>query len=362
MEQIKTYIQNIKSEDIKEIVIAIIVIAVFWITSSWFSRIVMKIFKIKEEDRKNLKKNNIYKGLKYIFMSIGFLIAIVILKLPPTAENILIKILRIIIVINIAQILVGMLSFNSKIMEKVSQNEKFAKNKSTIKLINKAIKIVIYVVAGYIIITDLGYDLSGLIAGLGLGSVVIALAAQELVSNMLSGMAIASEEPFKVGDYVTIGNTSGTIEEIRFRSVKVKTADNAIVTIQNTKILNEYVINSSSIDSRRFDFSLRLPLDTTANKATELMESIYIILANNEGVKDDSTQIYIDAINEDSIMLKGYTYLNILGYNDFLKFKTEFNLQIMKLLENKNMKLACPSYDINVNGDGDFDNFYNKKS
>ena len=194
------------------------------------------------------------------------------------------------------------------------------------------------------IISEFGYNLNGIITGLGLGSVVIALAAQELVSNLLSGMAIASEKPFEIGDWVTIGDISGTIVDIKFRSVKIKTVENTTVTIQNTKILSEAIINSATINARRIEMTLRLPLDTSSDKTEELMKSIRNVLESMQEINRNTIQINVTEIGAEAIIIKVFLY--IVDYDKFLTFSTKLNLTIMKLLEDKRIKLANPSADI----------------
>ena len=200
--------------------------------------------------KKVLKENDTYKGLRSIFLCFGIYLALIILALPATAMAFCIKLIRVAVILSIAKILVGMISPTSKLMKKVKGNEKLQENQKLIQTGTKLLKVLIYIVAGFMIISEFGYDLNGIITGLGLGSVVIALAAQELVSNLLSGMAIASEKPFEIGDWVTIGDISGTIVDIKFRSIKIKTVENTTVTIQNTKILSEAIIKPSRICAR----------------------------------------------------------------------------------------------------------------
>ena len=205
---------------------------------------------------------------------------------------------------------------------------------------------ILYIIAGFMIIADLGYDLSGLITGLGLSSVVIALAAQELAENLLSGFAIITDKPFEIGDYIQVGNHAGTVEEIKFRSTKIRTAENAVVTIQNSKIVSESVVNVSKIDKRRVDLNLRLPLDITASQISELIESIKLVLYSNTEVIANSLQVNVGEITDDAITISIYFFVNIIEFTEFLKFKTKANLSVMKLLEDKKVKLAYPSTNI----------------
>ncbi len=347
MEKINEIIKQIQAKDITDIAIAIVIILVFFIISLWLPKIIMRMFKIKEKNKKKLKENDMYKGLKWIFLCVGFYLAILVLNLPENVFSICVKIIRVVVILSIAKILIGMISPESRLMKKVQENDKFQENKSALKVGYKILKVIIYVIAGFLIIADFGYDLNGIITGLGLGSVVIGLAAQELVSNLLSGVAISSEKPFKIGDWVTIGTVSGTVVDIKFRSIKVKTADNTTVTILNTKVLNESIINYATIDSRRFEVILRLPLNTSSYQIEDLMNSLKNFLHSIKEADQDTIQVFIDGIQTDAIVVKTIVYVNIdAAY--FLDFKTETNLSIMKVLESKGIKLANPSTDVHL--------------
>lgn len=256
------------------------------------------------------------------------------------------KLIKILIILVIAKILVKITSPNSKMMNKVKKHNKSTEIQKTTIIVSKIIKIGIYVITAFMIIAELGYDLNGLVTGLGLGSVVIALAAQELVSNMFSGMAIASEKPFEIGDFVTIGGYSGYVVDIKFRSVKIRTLENTMLTIQNTKILNEYIINYAEMKGRRLEFNLRLPLNTKKAEIEVLIDNLKTMLYSNEQIRKGSVQINIDEIQKDAIILNSYMYLTIIDFEEFINFKSKILLDVIHLLEAKNIKLAYPVTEI----------------
>ena len=346
MEQINGFFENIKERNLIDVLISIVIIIVFYMVSSLFSKLVMKLLKIKGNDKEKIKNSDIYKALKGIFLCIGIYIALLVLNLPENWFILCSKIIRIFIIINTARVVAELISPESKLMRKVGESEKFSENKVAISVISKVIKVILYIIAGFMIIADLGYDLSGLITGLGLSSVVIALAAQELAENLLSGLAIVTDKPFEIGDYIQVGSNAGTVEEIKFRSTKIRTAENAIVTIQNSKIVSESVVNVSKIDKRRIDLSLRLPLDTTVSQISELIESTKLVLYSNTEVISNSLQVNVGEITEDAIKISIYFFVNIIEFTEFLKFKTKANLSIIKLLEDKNVKLSYPSTNV----------------
>ena len=342
MEQINNFIEAIKQKELIDVLIAIGIIILFYIMRNVFSNMIIKIFKVKGSEKQKLKNSETSKGLKTIFICIGVYIALLILNLEASWFSLCSKILRIVIIISVTRIISELISPESKIMKKVGKSERFSENKITIGVVSKIIKAIVYIIAGFMIIADLGYDLSGLITGLGLSSVVIALAAQELVENLLSGMAIVSDKPFELGDYVRIGDYEGTVIDIKFRSTMIRMTDNTIVTIQNAKIVSGAVINISKIEKRKLALSYGIPLDTSSIKVKELMESIKMLLYSNTEVMANSVIVYINEITQNAIKIEIFAYLSIVDYTEFLNFKTKVNLSIIKLLEDKNIKLAMP--------------------
>ena len=342
MEQINNFIEAIKQKELIDVLIAIGIIILFYIMRNVFSNMIIKIFKVKGSEKQKLKNSETSKGLKTIFICIGVYIALLILNLEASWFSLCSKILRIVIIISVTRIISELISPESKIMKKVGKSERLSENKITIGVVSKIIKAVVYIIAGFMIIADLGYDLSGLITGLGLSSVVIALAAQELVENLFSGMAIVSDKPFELGDYVRIGDYEGTVIDIKFRSTKIRMTDNTIVTIQNAKIVSGAVINISKIEKRKLALSYGIPLDTSSIKVKELMESIKMLLYSNTEVMANSVIVYINEITQNAIKIEIFAYLSIVDYTEFLNFKTKVNLSIIKLLEDKNIKLAMP--------------------
>ena len=346
MESIKLFIENIKQRNLIDVLIAVGIIIVFYMVSSLFSKIVIKLFKIKGNDKEKIKNSDIYKALKSIFLCAGFYIALLVLNFPENWFALCSKIIRVVFILNIARAVATLISPESKLMKQVGKNERISQNKVALNTITKIIKVLLYIVAGFMIVADFGYDLSGLVTGLGLSSVVIALAAQELVGNLISGMAIVADKPFAVGDYITVGTYAGTVVDIKFRCTKIRTVENTIVTIQNSKIINEYVVNSSKIDKRRYDLNLRLPLTTDSNVIAGLLESIKLVLYSNPEVIANTLQVNVSTIDIDAIVISINFYVDIIDYAEFLKFKTKTNLNLMKLLEEKNIKLAYPGRNL----------------
>lgn len=204
----------------------------------------------------------------------------------------------------------------------------------------------VYIVSGFLIISELNYDISSLITGLGLTSVVIALAAQNLVGSLLSGIAIASDKPFVIGDFIKIGSYEGTVTEIKFRCIRIRTVDDTIVTIQNSTITSTEVVNYTKMTKRRHDIVLNLPLETKSEVLEKLTLRLKNILEEEEDINNNLVRVYFDNIDNEGIKMKIYLYTPIINYDDFLEFKTKVNLLVMKTLEMENIRISYPGENL----------------
>lgn len=212
------------------------------------------------------------------------------------------------------------------------------------------VKYGVYIVAGFLIISELHYDISSLVTGLGLTSVVIALAAQNLVESLLSGMAIASDKPFIVGEFIKIGSYEGTVTEIKFRCTRIRTVDDTIVTIHNSTITSSEVVNYTKMTKRRHEIVLNLPLETKSEVLENLTVKLKSILESEEDVNNNSVRVYFDNIDNDGIKMRIYLYTSIVNYDYFLEFKTRVNLLVIKTLEMENIQISYPGENLYLKG------------
>lgn len=156
------------------------------------------------------------------------------------------------------------------------------------------------------------------------------------------------DKPFSVGDWIHTEKYEGTIEDITFRSTRIRTADNSVVTIPNSILSNEVIANWSKLEKRKIEISLRLPLETKAQELEILSKKFKIVLENNKDILEDSIQVDINKIKEDNIEISIVLYTSITEYNKFLNIKQEININILKILEAEGIKLAYPGRNVYV--------------
>ena len=350
---IMNYFKNITTEQILTMVIALAIIILFCLLSSLIAYGIIKIFKWKSKG-KEIKENSLYKPLKTVVIWVGLHIAILTLGLPSNVNAICNKIFRIGAIVIIAVGIANMFSPDSKIFKKIANHKRIKGNQTLINFISKVTKGIIYVIAIFLVMAELNFNLSGLIAGLGLGGVIVALAAQDIAKNLFGGMAIIVDKPFSVGDWIQTTNYSGTVEDISFRSTRLRMTDNTVVTIQNSTLSNEPVINYAKLPMRRFSTTLNLALETNSNVVENIIGKVKFALSNTDGVLPNDLNVYLQKIADDGIEIGIFFNTNIVSYYDYLSFCEQVNLLLLKVLESENVKLAYPTQKVYVADKNDF--------
>ena len=205
------FFKNISHEQLIDYAIAIIVAALFLIFSSALSFLIIKIFKFKEKDRTKVKHNPFYYPLKSLFITIGIFIGVIIINPPENIMKICIQILQITIICIGAKALTNLVDPQKGLVKKLRNEDMPDGNKTVANFTSKILKYIIYICAGLLILTVFNINPSSLIAGLGVGSAVVALAAQDFVKNLISGFSIMSDKPFLVGDWIEVGANQGSV-------------------------------------------------------------------------------------------------------------------------------------------------------
>ena len=348
IESLVDKVKNLNKETLLDIAISVIVIALFFMISNLISYVIIRLFSLKEKDKKKIKQNAFYKPLSRIIKVTGIYIAVMLLNLSTEANITLVKLYKIALIICVSNGLADIFNPKSIIFEKLEEKTKYNGDKQLNNFVSKIAKAVIYFVAIYLVLLELGYNLGGLVTGLGISSVIIAFAAQDIAKNLFGGFAIITDKPFSVGDWIEVGDYSGTVIDITFRSTKIKATDNTVITINNSTVVESFVKNWGNIDKRRYSTTLNLPLNTSEATVKRLLKKIEFALKTNPQIVPDSIQVHFENIKLEGIQIFIYLNSTQTGYDDFESFKDGVNLEILKVLESENVKLSYPGQNIYI--------------
>lgn len=352
MEQLLEFCERLTSVQLIDIAIAIGIIIVCKLLSSPLSYIIIRIFKIKSKKSKDIKESAFFKPLKLFFVILGVYLAVVFLKAPLQIDsyvmNIVTKIFKIISVIEFSQGLANSFTSNSTLARKMQKSLDKKVDDAMFDFVLKIIRIVIYIIAIFLVLSILEINLTGLVAGVGLSGVIITLAAQDTAKNLFGGLVIFLDKPFIVGDWIQMGNYEGTIEDITFRTTRVRTFENALVNIPNAIIADASVTNWSKMEKRRYKTNLCVELDTPLEKLQILKTRIENMLQERESVYDESIIVKFDKIEDNGINVLIYTYTNSVNYPSYLSEVEDINMKIIKILREEKIELAYDTKTVHV--------------
>jgi MscS family membrane protein len=279
--------------------------------------------------------------LSLLIICAGLYLAALYLLGDTASGQFFTKVFRSLVIIFITQGLYNLVSSSSGLLLALGSN--YDLDKLFLSLLSKALRGVIVAISLVILVQEWGYDITGFIAGLGLGGLAFALAAQDTAANLIGGVVILTEKPFTIGDWIVAGEVEGTVEDITFRSTKVRTFAQAVVTVPNSSLAKEPITNWTRMGRRRINFSLRVAWDTPRAKLEGCIESIRqmlrshpdlhpaVIFANFEKIGENSLDIYINCFTKSTATAR------------WLEVREEILFKIMDILKEQGVCLALPS-------------------
>lgn len=243
--------------------------------------------------------------------------------------------------------------FENSIKEKMLERDKNTQMYKITHGLIGVLKFIIFFVMLASFLQTHGYSVSSLIAGFGITGLAVGLAANATLSNIFGTISIISDKTFMIGDYIKVKEFEGTVEEINMRSSKIRTLDNALTIIPNSVIANAEVVNISAAHRKRIFETIGVTYDTSHDKLEQAVKIIENILNNMPEISKDYI-VNIDKLDNSSINIRVNAYVKTKIFNNYLKIKEKFLLELIKQYRESGIEFAFPSQTIYLSeGTGD---------
>ena len=216
---------------------------------------------------------------------------------------------------------------------------------SALPLTSRALKIVIFLLTIAAVLSNWGYNTSTIIAGLGVGGVAIALAAQKTIENLFGGVAVITDRPVAVGDFCKFGDRVGTVEDIGLRSTRIRTLDRTLVSIPNGNFSSMTLENFSKRDKMWFHFTLNLRRDTTPDQVRTLLKGIAETLKKHPEVETGAIPVRFIGVGTYSLDVEVFAYIVTQDGDKFMEIQQELLLWILDAVESAGTALALPTQE-----------------
>ncbi|MDQ6993091.1 MAG: mechanosensitive ion channel family protein [Mariprofundus sp.] len=212
-----------------------------------------------------------------------------------------------------------------------------------VPFIAKTLKIFLVMTAVLVVAQNMGYSISGLIASLGIGGIAIAMAAKDTIANVFGSIMILVDRPFTLGDWIKTAEFEGVVEDIGFRSTRIRTFERTLVNVPNSSLANMVIDNIDARNERRIKMRIGLTYHTTATEMKAAIAGIESILENHPGVDQGYKLVKFDEFEDSSLSIFLYYFSASKVWADYLQVRQEVNMQMMELLESLNLEFAFPT-------------------
>jgi MscS family membrane protein len=296
---------------------------------------------------------SVCKPAEFLLVIIGLFIAVQILQLPTEPADLrrgAYGLLKGLVTFDIAWALFNLVSLLEAFLSGwVSQTESTLDD-HLLPFIRKSARAFIIFLALIMTIQNLGYSISGLLASLGIGGLAVALAAKDTLSNIFGSMMIILDRPFHIGDWIKAGDMEGTVEEIGFRSTKIRTFAKTLITVPNNIIANLSVDNISRMPKRRIKLTVGVTYETSPDQMRRAVEAIRELLRIHPAIDQDFFLVNFTEFNASSLDILVYCFTKTTVWGEYLDARQDVCLQIMDILEAHGMEIAFPSRSIYLHG------------
>ena len=214
------------------------------------------------------------------------------------------------------------------------------------RLLHTIFKSIILIIAIMMVASEIGYDIKGVLAGLGLGGLAVALAAQDVLSQIFGCMVIVIDKPFVIADWIETPEFEGIVETISIRSTKIRTFEDALITMPNAKLVNGQITNWSKRGRRRIQLHLRLAPSTDQKLLETGIQEIRVLLSRHEKVFLKTVRVYLENISITGFEILVECFIPNEGYDNFLGIQEELQFKILKILPEKEIQVAFTLYPL----------------
>ncbi|HEU4718650.1 MAG TPA: mechanosensitive ion channel family protein [Bacteroidia bacterium] len=326
------------------------------------TKIIFSVFRKKPTDTVGFQKlfELVKKPWHYFILFVVIYIACRQLTWPPEwsmtppgelgLRMVLERLIRALIEISFTWILLRLVDFFGLVLHHRAIQTTGKDDDQLVPFLRESIKVIVVILAVFFLLGSVFHlNVASLVAGLGIGGIAVALAAKESLENLIASFTIFLDKPFMVGDIIQMGDKTGTIEKIGFRSTRIRGEDRNYVTIPNHKLVENEIVNLTMRTARRVRFTVGLVYSTRPEQIRKIVADIlHFIETHPQTSFEGDNRVNLFELSSSSIDVQVTCYIPDLDYTLFLKTKEEINFAIMDIVEKNGSSFAFPSTSVYI--------------
>lgn len=225
-------------------------------------------------------------------------------------------------------------------------------SRALLPLGRRVAKVAVLIASVVALLSELGYSVTSLVAGLGIGGLAVALAARSTLENLFGAFSIGADQPFREGDFVKIEDFVGTVEAIGLRSTRIRTLDRTIITLPNGKLADMRVESFAPRDRIRLACDLGLEYGTSAAQLRQILAGVERVLCEHPKIFPEGITVRFKELGSSALTIEVMAWFRTADYGEFQAIRQEVLLQFMAVVEGCGSSFAFPTQTVHVVGGG----------
>ena len=318
----------------------VVVKMLYWI----FSNVIRRLTSKTKTNLDDVLIDKLEKPLTYLVLILGYWISIHYLLFKEEVELVLENAAYFLLVIDFTAILSRIVdALITEIIMPISEKSDSSFDNQLIPVIQKGVRSIIWILGIIIGLDNIGFDITAMIAGLGIGGLALALAAQDSVKNIFAGIMIFLDKPFRIKDRIQVDGFDGIVEEVGLRSTRLRTLEGRIVTIPNSRFTDNSVTNVTSQPTLKVKLNLGLIYDTDEVQMQKAIDILEDIVKNQEAITDDYAAGF-NGFGDFSLNILFIYYVKPDSH--WLDTQTLVNKEILRRFNKEGLEFAFPTQTI----------------
>jgi len=294
------------------------------------------------------ERRRLNRGILLLTVGITLLLGFPILDFDTEVENVVDQATTLIAAVGTLMVAYRAIDIVMDVLARRASETESKLDDSLVPLFRTSVRLFVTFVGILFVLQNLDINVSSLIAGLGLGGLAIALAAQDTVRNLLGGVTIFADKPFEVGDWVVVDGVEGTVEAVGFRSTRVRTFYNSLISVPNGNLMDSGIDNMGKRRWRRYKTTLGVAYHTKPDQLQAFVEGIRAIIQANPGMRQDYYIVEFHGFGPTSLDILVYCFIDAEDWNQELRTRHVLNLDIMRLAESLQVEFAFPTQTLHI--------------
>ncbi len=314
-----------------------------------FTKTIFKAAQKTSSKMDDILLRNLNKPAEFLVLVLGCYLSVEILQLPtePTdVDKLARNALQVLLTFNMAWFCYNSVSLLEHWLGHWAKRTESTLDDHLVPFIRKTLRVFIVFLAILMLVQNLGYSISGLLASLGIGGLAVALAAKDSLSNIFGSIMILLDRPFTIGDWIKADDLEGTVEEIGFRSTRIRTFAKTLITVPNSTLMNMSIDNFSRMPKRRIKLTIGITYDTNPQQMRQAVAALKQMLREHPAIDQDFFLVNFTNFGASSLDIMVYCFTTSTIWGEYLNAREDVCLKIMETLGQLGLDIAFPSQTV----------------